>query len=604
MNDTRKRVSNFLGVTDDELRILFERRPNPQARATFLLFLFGILLTPITFFGALMGYVRGYNRFMLPHDEMPDLAPVRPIVRLAMVMGAVILWGVLFLLAFTITRLFGLRGWAALGPVLAYAAVCLFICGSGWFLFHRWRVGIANSLLYGSKFGSAKFASESDLAEYRNPSGFYLGGGYVFNGKGHMLTVAGTRGGKGTSLIIPNLLGAGNYKGSWVVIDPKGENAAITARYQREMGRKVVLLNPWALLPDITMKPAPHVKLKRNDAYNPLDILTDTHNANLVDDVQMIAEMIVPIDKQERDKFFTDNARSIVAGLILHLVTSREPKEWLLQTIWEWVRYPEEQWKELMQDMRLNDDETYGRTVEQAGKEIMKLMASGDRTWGTIIAVILQSTDFIKSPALQKAMLSGFDPKTLADGNTTVYVIIPADKLQSHSRWLRLVVTTMMRAVVRAPKDQVCFLLDEFSALGYLPEIETALSTYAGFNITVWPILQSLVQLKAHYSGTWETFIGNSTIRQFFSVNDNFTAEYFCKAIGTTSNVINKYQGGIIVDTEANQRQLITPDELRRESGKSIFALMGEKPITYYPKRPYYQIPELQKRADGNPYMK
>ena len=43
----------------------------------------------------------------------------------------------------------------------------------------------------------------------------------------HALTVAGTRAGKGTSLIVPNLL---LYPGSVLAIDPKGELARITGR--------------------------------------------------------------------------------------------------------------------------------------------------------------------------------------------------------------------------------------------------------------------------------------------------------------------------------------------------------------------------------------
>lgn len=43
----------------------------------------------------------------------------------------------------------------------------------------------------------------------------------------HIITVAGSRSGKGVSMIIPNLL---FYRGSVLVIDPKGELASITAR--------------------------------------------------------------------------------------------------------------------------------------------------------------------------------------------------------------------------------------------------------------------------------------------------------------------------------------------------------------------------------------
>ena len=60
--------------------------------------------------------------------------------------------------------------------------------------------------------------------------------------KRHCLSVAPTRSGKGVSLIIPNLL---QYRGSSIVIDPKGENAWITAPARRAMGQKVFILDPW-----------------------------------------------------------------------------------------------------------------------------------------------------------------------------------------------------------------------------------------------------------------------------------------------------------------------------------------------------------------------
>jgi len=295
--------------------------------------------------------------------------------------------------------------------------------------------------------------------------------------------------------------------------------------------------------------------------------------------------------------------------LLLHMVTFEDkPIERSLKTLWEWVRLPENDWIELLADMNVNDHELFGNTVKQAANETGKLMKAGDKTWGNIISSVLQCTDFLKSPALQKSMESGFDPKTLSDGKTSLYVIIPADKLQSHARWLRLVVTTTMRAVVRKPNKRVAFLLDEFAALGYLPEIETALSTYAGFEITVWTILQSLIQLKAHYKDNWETFVGNSTIRQFFSVNDNFTAEYASKAIGETSHVVSERNRFGLGKSESNKRPLVTPDELRRVSGKNIFAFIADNAVTHYPKLPYYEMQRLtdngKVRFNENPYFK
>ena len=124
------------------------------------------------------------------------------------------------------------------------------------------------------------------------------------------------------------------------------------------------------------------------------------------------------------------------------------------------------------------------------------------------------------------------------------------------------------------------------------------MSTYAGYEVTVWPILQSLIQLKNTYGDNWETFTANSTVRHFFSVNDNFTADYVSQAIGQTSNITSKGENG-----EANARQLVTADELRRSSGEYIFTFIESNPVTYFAKMPYYKMQELAKRANENPYL-
>ncbi|MBO0950593.1 type IV secretory system conjugative DNA transfer family protein [Fibrella sp. HMF5405] len=338
-------------------------------------------------------------------------------------------------------------------------------------------------------------------------------------------------------------------------------------------------------------------------SYNPLDILADTSSIHLVDDAQMIAEMLVPVERGDKDKFFTDTARSIVTGLIMQIVTTQEADGRILTTLWRWARLAGDDWDELIARMRLNNDPVNGEIVRNAGNEIVKLMQAGEETFGSILSSVLQATDFLKSPALQQSLRSGYDPTSLSNGNTSLYIIIPADKLQSHARWLRLIVTTTLRAVVRKLNKRVTFLLDEFAALGYLPEIETALSTYAEFEVTVWPILQSLIQLKGLYGENWETFTANTAIRQFFTIYDNFTANYVSAAIGQTSHAITtKGMVGGVQDASSNQRPLVTPDEIRRGSAENIFAFLGSNPPTLFVKRPYYQMFELRNKENTNSY--
>ncbi|CCH56535.1 type IV secretion system protein VirD4 [Fibrisoma limi BUZ 3] len=587
-------LQQWFGVTSQEIDQLFRLKSDPATFNRFMLFVVGLLLTPITLAGALLGYVRAYNRFMRPLAEYPRLHPLRPIVRFAMVLGAILIWVGLFVAFLSLGVLAMIMG--ITGRVfLIYVGVNLLVTSIVFASFRRWQIGVNNALVEGNRFGSARFARPDELNPYRQGPGLYVGGGFVFKDKGHVLTVAGTRGGKGTNLIIPNLLGLGGYQGSWVVIDPKGENAAITARYQRESGKQVVVLNPWGLLEE---------HIGEAESYNPLDILADTSSIHLVDDAQMVAEMLVPVERNDKNKFFTDTARSIVTGLIMQIVTTQEGDDRTLTTLWRWARLAGDDWDELVARMRLNDDPVNGEIVRNAGNEIVKLMEAGEETFGSILSSVLQATDFLKSPALQKSLRSGYDPKTLSDGDTTLYIIIPADKLQSHARWLRLITTTTLRAVVRNPNKRVTFLLDEFAALGYLPEIETALSTYAGFEITVWPILQSLIQLQGLYGENWETFTANTAIRQFFTINDNFTANYVSAAIGQTSHVITtRGLFGGVQDANANQRPLVTPDEVRRGSAENIFAFFGGNPPTVFTKQPYFHNSNLRDRAEANPYI-
>ncbi len=631
---TRDDLADFkkqFTVTPADGKELLQPKMHPEIIAKITFAFLGIVLTPITLAGALLGYVHAYNRMMEPKNEVPALSGLRPIMRVAMVAGGILIWVSLFVTFWLLYHVIASVGSSAsldipFAVVMTYLGINLAISLSVYLAFTRWRnikYSMRDALIdAANKFGSARWANGQDLQKYRDQEGLYIGGGYTFSDKGHILTCAGTRGGKGTNLIIPNLLGLGGYSGSWVVIDPKGENAAVTRRYQLESGQLVVILNPWDLLHE-------HVGL--STSYNPLDILSDKGSIHLVDDAQIIAEMLVPIDKNDKDKFFTDNARNIVAGLLVHLVTIQpdkpgdgrviaevaggtytgdeveeetDPPPCTLKTLWQWVRQSKDDWDELLAEMSTNEHPVSGEIVRRCAYEILQLTAAGEKTFGNIMATILQCTDFLKSPALQKSLESGFDPRMLSDGNTTMYVIIPADKLISHARWLRLVVTTSMRSVIRKPNKKVCFLLDEFAALGYLLEIETALSTYAGFNMIVWPILQSLIQLKGIYGDKWETFIGNTAVRQYFSVNDNFTASYVSDAIGKTSHMIIKRNlMGKITAMGSNERMLATPDEVRRYSGENIFAFMGEKPPTMYPKLPYFTINELLENADVNPYL-
>lgn len=581
----------LLDVSQAELRELFKPQGDPGGLMKFLLIIVGLLLTPITLLGALLFYRRAYVRFMEPENQSPRLHRLSPIVKVGMLIGGVLIWAVLYIGVQILVRLILWVGGETVrenpNGVLIFLGANILLTTIVFFWFNRWRRGIFKYMSEKQRHGSARFANEKELEPYRKPRGFYIGKGTFYAKATHILTVGGTRAGKGVHLILMNLLMPWQFKGSWVVLDPKAENGSISGRIQRFFGRKVVYLNPFNLLSLVST------------GYNPLSILKS--GISLTDDVRMFAECIVPQAKGE-NKHFQDRARSFVSTLLLHLMTAAPKEDRHLGTLWSWLRFNPEKWMDLLAEMSINDDPIVGDIVVAGANEIISMMKYSDKEYGAVMSNACEATGFIQSPALRQSLKGGegFSADDLATGKTTVYLCVPFDMLGAYSAWSRLVVTSLMRSVIRNPQHkQTCFLIEEANAFGYHSEIETAMSGYAGMGVRIWNIFQDLSQIKSIYGeNKWQTFIQNSSVRHFFNISDNFSAEYLEKMCGSTSIPTYDDKGNL---NGATARPLITADEIRRESGDTIFTLIDQLPIAQIPKFPYY-LTDLP--CDPNPYFK
>ena len=110
----------------------------------------------------------------------------------------------------------------------------------------------------------------------------------------HVCLVGGSRGGKGTTCIIPALI---TWPGSICVVDPKGENATITAARRgrgsphcKGMGQAVQVLDPFK---------SAQVDDALRGRFNPLDAL-DPENEETIDEAGRIADAIVVVHEAER----------------------------------------------------------------------------------------------------------------------------------------------------------------------------------------------------------------------------------------------------------------------------------------------------------------
>lgn len=443
----------------------------------------------------------------------------------------------------------------------------------------------------------------------------------------HFLSVAPTRSGKGVSLIIPTLL---YYAGSTIVVDPKGENAWITAECRhRDLKQDIFILDPWGEVNRRYAKKAD----KPDEVVSKFNPLADLNpkDENYADDVIYIADAL--IINQGKEAHWDDSARELVAGLIAYFVerkiVEKNAEKATLPAVRTLLTKP---FNELADIANKVKDPKWVTKVQQLGFESLatrKLSRFGaeNREIASIISCALTQTAFLDSATLAANLSeSDFSFSDLVNQKATIYLVLPIDKLQTYGRWLRLMVSLGIRTVARHTEtldNPVLFILDEFGTIGRLSAVAQAYGLMAGLQMCIWAFAQNLIQLKKDYPDEWETFISNSEYVSFFNVMDDFTADYVSKLLGTTTAELisdttktireRKFDPSAIYNPKPNPNfsdissdkyfstALQHPAEIRCFYQKGGILIGREKPILF--KKMEYQNDALfNTRARKDPY--
>lgn len=416
--------------------------------------------------------------------------------------------------------------------------IAFFVAGAV-FAFIALRDQVAKALKKAPKpttFGSAEWATLEHLQQNGmiGETGFSLGAfedqqgqrhALHYTGDRHLLTVAPTRSGKGVASIIPNAL---TYEGSLLLIDPKGENARITAarrgagdpaRNIPGMGQTVHVVDPWG----ITGLPAAR--------FNPMDWL-DPSDEDISENAMILADSIVT--PQATDRFWDEEAKALLMGLLLYVALAENEKDdRTLGRVRDIIRMGNTEFADILQQMQETGHPLVVSTAQRTISKEEKLQSN-------VRASLQAHTHFLDSPRLRASLAhSDFRFEDLKSSKMTVYLVLPADRLNTFGRWLRLLVqqalTVNARNIEIKPEKPILFLLDEMATLGRLTMVEQAYGLMAGFGMQLWGIVQDLSQLDKIYEKGWETFIGNSGVLQYFGSRDHKTAEYFSKLCGVTT---------------------------------------------------------------------
>lgn len=431
----------------------------------------------------------------------------------------------------------------------------------------------------------------------------------------HTLIVARTRTGKGTRVISPTLLryGLGNKAASCFVIDPKGENAAITARARRQ-SQHVHIMNPWGELAStysaLGFGPT---------TFNPLDVL-DRHDPNAVAIAQALAAAMCPQERGGKDGYWTESAASLLTAVLLWLAyDTSEPKT--LARAREIVSLSRKELREKFLNQMIAAAELAleeGREPPFAGamsENAAPFIDMAPETYSGIQSNLARFTKFLSDPQIKAATAtSSFSMTDLTgagqDRPTTLYLVIPPDRVETQRTWLRLMITAGMQTFKRKPtgsKYRCLFLVDEFPALGKIEGIKENIATMAGYGVDFALIVQSLAQLKDIYGDAQNDILSNCAYKWFCNINDLSTAEYLSKTLGKhTIRIKNKGENkstsigdkshsrseGESVSSSETGRELLTPDEVLN-LGKDTAILLSPGTYPDY-LRPvdYWKLPE------------
>ncbi len=367
----------------------------------------------------------------------------------------------------------------------------------------------------------------------------------------HVCLVSGNRGGKGTSLIVNNLI---LWPGSVVVVDPKGENATVTAArrgggspHAAGMGQAVRVLDPFN---------AATVADGLRGRFNPLDAF-DATREETVDEAGRVADAIVVMHEDTKDPFWDESARALIKGLLLHILTApRYEGRRTLVTLRKLILRGD--W-ESIEDIRATDaaydgsaqgllftgminNPAFEGLVAGLGDSFRNMLFNSPKQFESVLQVANRNTEFIDSPAMTRCLeASDFklaELKTRPEG-LSLYLSLPQRYMNTHYRWLRMMIAltvTEMEKVRGRPATghPVLMVLDEFAGLKRMEVIENAVAQIAGFGVKLFFVLQTLEQLRDVYKDRWETFLANSGLKVFFNLEDHFSRDYVSKLIGET----------------------------------------------------------------------
>jgi len=470
----------------------------------------------------------------------------------------------------------------------------------------------AHSQKNSGQYGKARLANVNDkvIQELKDKRGFFLGcldDTLLFynpfaSSKGHMISYAPSRTGKTTSLVIAAALHW--FGGSLFLPDIKGEITKITSLHRQQKGHRVITWNPFNVL-DIP-----------NQSYNPLyvlvqDILTNSAK-NLHDLILLIASQLIPkLSDKESGAFFRNGGRKLLVALMLYLAVFK-PRECNLPTLRDLVWSSSEE--KLAIANELTDAPLLTSLLKGYGNTLIELLDPAYiKTYGPMRDYAQDATQIFDANTSFGKSLTGndFDLDMVLDGKTTIFPIIPEDKLETHGKGIGLMAALLFEKIAASKKSSpIMMLLEEFGNLGVLPNIKKALTLLPGKGCRCWIILQSRRQnISLYGENTAKLIEEQSGMIQQWAIRDLDDRKRWSERIGNKTEKawsLSHDPKDPTTPWKPNVNERAAPvfaaDHIGRMSNDWQLISIDASYVILAERIPYFQIEPWRSQAQINPY--
>lgn len=376
------------------------------------------------------------------------------------------------------------------------------------------------------RFGSARFATTAEITASglfnKRPNslflGFHQGRALYYTGLAGLVTCAGARSGKLRDVIAYSTLYM-RHSGTLIVLDPKGEIAAISALQNKPCYH----WNP------LGQHGLPAQKI------NPVSYLR-ADSSSLISDIKTLCQNLIASSGAAAAAYFEDRARTYLEALIYTLV-KRDGALTLnrLYQVINTIPGGGDDWLAFAFEMS-ESDQGFVSAVEEEIAQGRKRDTGGLKG---ILGELMRAVSALSDPSLRASVSPPFDvtlEQIVREGPLNLYLMVEAELLKIWAPIIRAFFAGLRIVKARYPAaPRQSWIIDEAAMLGHFPALVEAFSYGAGIGCRPWAIYQSLEQMKLTSPGAETIIPASAGVQQFFAVRDPVSAERLSSQLGTQS---------------------------------------------------------------------